>query len=72
MSLSMITEIKERFHSQDKRTSIVRKNILLSALCKLIGMVVSFLIVPATLGYLHTEQFGVWMTISSMLMWFTV
>ena len=71
MSLSMITEIKERIHSQDKRTSIVRKNILLSALCKLIGMVVSFLIVPATLGYLHTEQFGVWMTISSMLMWFS-
>ncbi len=34
-----------------------------------IGMIASFLIVPITLGYLTSEVYGIWLTISSVLYW---
>lgn len=68
MNLKNITEI---FQSSDKRNSNLRNNILLSAAMKATGMLTSFLIVPVTLHYLDNEIYGIWMTITSILMWFS-
>lgn len=38
---------------------------------KATGMLTSFLIVPVTLHYLDNEIYGIWMTITSILMWFS-
>jgi len=58
-------------HPQDRRNKILRNNILLSSLIKIIGLCTSFLIVPITLNYLASEQYGIWMTLSSILIWFS-
>ncbi len=53
------------------RNSNLRKNIMRTAVIKAIGMGCSLLIVPVTLHYLDNEEYGVWMTMSSILMWFS-
>lgn len=68
MNLNKFTKI---FHSSDKRNNNLRNNILLSGLMKATGMLTSFLVVPVTLHYLDNEIYGIWMTITSILMWFS-
>ena len=36
---------------------------------KTVGVFVSLFIVPITLGYLSEEEYGIWLTLSSMLAW---
>ncbi len=36
---------------------------------KLVSVAISFMLVPATIGYVSSELYGVWLTISSVLMW---
>ena len=36
---------------------------------KVVGMLISFLSVPLTIGYLGTERYGAWVTIGSLLAW---
>ena len=55
----------------NERNVILRNNILLSGTMKAVGLVTSFLIVPITLDYLDKEQYGIWMTLSSVLLWFS-
>lgn len=55
------------FKSADPRDSMLRNNILLSGLFKIIGLCTSLLIVPVTLDYLDNEAYGIWMTITSIL-----
>ena len=57
--------------SGNDRDMNLRRNIFLTAGLKMIGVFVSFLLVPITIGYLDTEQYGIWMTLSSILMWFS-
>lgn len=53
----------------DARTTLLRKNILLSFLAKGWSAVVVFLLAPVTLLCLDQYANGVWMTISTMLVW---
>ncbi|MDO4800911.1 MAG: hypothetical protein Q4A15_01975 [Prevotellaceae bacterium] len=53
----------------DKRTLAVSKNIGYSVVLKAIGLLSSLLIVPMTLTYLQQEQYGIWLTLSSILYW---
>lgn len=50
-------------------SSIVKRNVIMSIGIKSIGIIVSLLIVPITLGYLAEEEYGIWLTLSSMLAW---
>ncbi len=52
-----------------QRTSLLRKNILVSFLIKGWSAVVVFLMVPVTLHCLGDYKNGVWLTISSLLLW---
>ena len=51
------------------RTTLLVKNVLASSLVKGWSAVVVLLMVPLTLNCLGTYQNGVWLTISSMLVW---
>lgn len=59
------------FKTNDGRNKMLRKNILFSALLKAVGLLTSLLIVPVTLDYLDNEVYGIWMTMSSILYWFS-
>ncbi len=67
----MLNNILYHFKNGEKRNIMLRNNILLSALLKTIGIATSLLIVPITLTYLDNEEYGIWLTISSILYWFS-
>lgn len=53
----------------DKRSVLVKKNIVGSFLVKGWGCVVQLLLVPATLKCLNQYEYGLWLTMSSILLW---
>ena len=55
----------------DERTALARKNVVISLIIKGVAMLSSFVMVPLTLNYLDNEAYGIWLTISSILFWFT-
>lgn len=57
------------FLSGNKRSVTVKKNIIGSLLVKGFSILISLLLVPLTLGYVSSELYGVWLTISSITMW---
>jgi len=56
------------FNSLD-RTEKAKLNIVLSIFIKGFTILISLFLVPLTLGYLNVYEYGVWLTLSSILMW---
>ena len=54
---------------KDVRTSLINKNIFFSFLIKGWSGLVQLLIVPVTIFCLGNYENGIWMTISSILLW---
>lgn len=67
----MKAQLQSILHPQNARNKMLRNNILLSSIIKIVGLCTSFLVVPITLTYLEPEQYGIWMTLSSILFWFS-
>ena len=65
----MFDFIISRIKSADFRTMNVYKNILFSLIIKVVNVLCSLLIVPLTLSYLTQEEYGIWLTISTLLLW---
>lgn len=59
----------DKFLKGEQRSIIVKKNILASFIIKGVSILISFMLVPATLGYVSAELYGVWMALSSVLLW---
>jgi len=55
--------------NQDSRTKNIKINILISIFIKGFSILISLVLVPLTLGYLNSYEYGVWLTLSSVLMW---
>lgn len=53
--------------SRSKRLGI---NVLLSALLKVVGISCTYLLVPLTIDYLHSDIYGVWLAITNVLYYF--
>jgi len=66
-----VKSIVSFFTQGNKRTLRAKKNISISFICKGITILISFLIVPLTLGYVGKVEYGIWMTISSIISWFS-
>lgn len=62
-------KIKGLWESENQRTATVKKNIVASLFIKGLSIMVSLMLVPMTLGYLSDEMYGVWLTLSSVIMW---
>lgn len=65
----MFKSIQSFINSGEKRTRIAKLNILGSILIKGVSIIVQLLLVPITLGYLSEELYGVWITLSSIIIW---
>lgn len=65
---AIISRVKDFFHG-DERSVTVKKNIVYSIIIKMVSIVVAFLIVPVTIGYVSAELYGVWLTLSSIMTW---
>ena len=65
----MINRIKSYFEKGDERTKNIKVNVLQSFIYKGLSIVLSLLIVPFTIGFVNAEQYGIWLTISSIVGW---
>lgn len=54
-----------------ERTVKAKKNIVSSFLIKVGSIVISLLVVPLTLTYVDSSQYGIWLTLSSIVAWFS-
>ncbi|SHJ60655.1 lipopolysaccharide biosynthesis protein [Pseudozobellia thermophila] len=60
-----------RFINRGHQRSVkAKKNIIASFLIKGISILIGFYMVPLTIGYVQKEQYGIWLTISSVVAWF--
>ena len=69
LSQAMINKIKNKIFSGSERTVLIKKNIMASSMLKIVSIAISLMIVPATINYINAEQYGVWLTLSSIIAW---
>lgn len=62
--------LKSFLKEGDERTLKAKKNIAVSFGLKGISILTSLLIVPITINYVNPTQYGIWLTISSIILWF--
>ena len=65
----MFKKLQARLNTGSERSIIVKKNIFLSLLLKGASILLSLLIVPLTINYVHPDQYGFWLTLSSLVAW---
>ena len=53
------------------RTKNIAKHIGWSMFYKIGSIIANFLLVPLTINYLDTENYGIWLTLSSFIGWFS-
>lgn len=56
-------------NASNNRSNKIKKNIGFSFVFKGIDAAVQLLLVPVTLGYLNQYEYGVWLTLNSILLW---
>lgn len=56
----------------DLRTQKVNVNILLMSFLQAFNVLISFLLVPIVMDFVSPEQYGIWLTISSMVSWLSI
>lgn len=65
----LFQEIRQFFTQGNSRTLKAKKNIFISLIVKGISILTTLLIVPVTINYVNPTQYGIWLTLSSILGW---
>lgn len=65
----MNLNIKKYIQSGDVRSIMVKKNIAGSFVLKCISILISLQVVPLTINYVNPTQYGIWLTLSSIIAW---
>ena len=61
----------KKFFSGHERSIKAKKHILVSFLLKGISILISLLLVPLTIDYLNPTKYGIWITLTSVVAWFS-
>ena len=67
--MSLYNKLALLIKSGGDRAMLLKKNILHIFLYRAINVIVSFLIVPITINYLNSYDYGIWLTLSSFMVW---
>ena len=71
--MGTIQLLKTKLLNRDNPRSFqMQKNIILSLFFKGISILTSLVLVPMTLHYLNPTEYGVWLTLSSIMTWITL
>ena len=54
-----------------QRSIKAKKNIIASFLIKGCSIIISFIMVPLTINYINPSRYGIWLTLSSIIGWFS-
>ncbi len=60
------------FNRSSSRSKTVAVNSVIVLVCKGLTMLISLVLLPLTVGYVTSDKYGVWLTISSMAAWLTI
>ena len=63
------SSIKARYSKSGSRSKKVMKNVILSLSMKVAGIISSFLVIPLTITYVNPTQYGIWLTLYSIILW---
>src|SRR6201996_7646727 len=64
-------KLSQKILGDNLRTARATKNIIYSFLIKGYSIVIQFALVPLTLHYLDKFHYGIWLTLASLLQWFS-
>ena len=64
----MLNKIKG-LNKTDNRTKLLIYNSSIMLIVKGLSILLSFFILPITIGYVSSSTYGVWLTISSIISW---
>jgi O-antigen/teichoic acid export membrane protein len=59
------------FNTGHERSTRAKRNILYSFLIKGLSIAISLVLVPLTIHYVNPTRYGIWLTLSSIIGWFT-
>ena len=63
-------KLKSFITEKHERTRLAQKNILLSFVIKGLSIALNLVFVPLTINYIDAERYGIWLTLSSIILWF--
>lgn len=67
-----IANLLNRFiKTGEQRSARIKKNILFSLVIRCLSVTISFLIVSLAIDYVNSVQYGIWLTLTSIMSWFT-
>lgn len=65
----MVGKIRTLLNRGNKRSARAKKNIVAMALLRGISVICSMIVVPLTINYVSKYEYGIWLTISSLVSW---
>lgn len=68
----IINLIKSKLNNQNERSLRALKNIILSFIFKGGNMIINLILVPLTISFISPEEYGIWLTLSSIIAWFGI
>jgi len=69
--LTPFTYLLSTINKGHQRSIKAKKNIVTSFLIKGISIAISLIMVPITINYVNATQYGIWLTLSSIIGWFS-
>lgn len=69
--MGIVERVTSLLFQGSDRTIKAKKNIIYSFLLKILSIVISLQIVPLTIHYINPTRYGIWLTLSSLICWFS-
>ena len=67
----VVLKLKSFFTEGHERTLKAKKNVAISFLLKGVSISIGFVLIPMTINYVNPTQYGIWLTLSSVISWFS-
>lgn len=65
----IIDKYRHYWASSSERTKLAAKNIVASFILKIASILTSLMIIPLTINYIDSTQYGIWLAVSSIVSW---
>lgn len=69
--LTSIAFITDKLNQGQERSVKAKKNIAASILIRGLSIAISLIVVPLTINYINPSRYGIWLTLSSIVAWFS-
>ncbi|MFV0470009.1 MAG: lipopolysaccharide biosynthesis protein [Dysgonomonas sp.] len=70
--MKILNYVKTKLNKTDERSSKIGKNIIGTFIFKGGSMLVNLMLVPLTIKFVSASEYGIWLTLSSIIAWFGI